>query len=124
MILIFGGAYQGKRAYAKETFSLADNDIFTCDGGEIPAGFPAVASLEVFSLACVRAGREPIDELRALLPDYRDKILIAADVSCGVVPIDATLRAWREAHGRMLGALAREADGVVRLFCGLPQVLK
>jgi adenosyl cobinamide kinase/adenosyl cobinamide phosphate guanylyltransferase len=34
------------------------------------------------------------------------------------------LREWREAHGRMMNALSREADGVVRLFCGIPQVLK
>ncbi len=124
MTFIFGGAYQGKCAYAKEAFSLADEDIFLCEGIEIDAAAPAVAGLEIFSLACVKAGLEPIDELRRRLPDYKSKILIANDVSCGVVPIDAAMRAWREAHGRMCNALSKEADRVVRLFCGLPQVLK
>ena len=124
MTFIFGGAYQGKRAYAKEAFSLADADFFLCEGLEIDPSAPAVAGLENFSLACVREGKEPIDELRRRLPDYKDKIMIANDISCGVVPIDATMRAWREAHGRMCNALSKEADRVVRLFCALPQVLK
>jgi len=124
MTLIIGGAYQGKRAYAKEAFSLEDKDIFLCEGLEIGTTAPAVAGLENFSLACVQAGLEPIDELRRRLPDYRSRILIANDISCGVVPIDATIRAWREAHGRMCNALSKEADRVVRLFCALPQVLK
>ena len=30
MILIIGGAYQGKLDYAKEKFGLKDEDIFDC----------------------------------------------------------------------------------------------
>ena len=32
MKLIIGGAYQGKRAFAKTAFSLGEEDIFTCHG--------------------------------------------------------------------------------------------
>ncbi len=124
MTLIIGGAFQGKHAYVKEAFSLSEGEIFDCRDMEIDAASPAVAGLEKFSLACVRAGKEPIEELRARLPGRGDKILISDDVSCGVVPTDPVLRAWREAHGRMVNALAGEAERVVRLFCGLPQVLK
>ena len=124
MLLIFGGAYQGKRDYAKCACGLSDDDIFLCAEAAIDPDFPAIAGLEAFSLACVDIGREPIDELRRQCPDLSKKVLIADDISCGVVPTDPVLRAWREAHGRMLNALAKEADGVVRLFCGLPQVLK
>ena len=35
MILIFGGAYQGKLDFAKETFGLTDADIHVCSTGEI-----------------------------------------------------------------------------------------
>ena len=30
MIVIFGGAYQGKLDYAKEKFNICDDDVFTC----------------------------------------------------------------------------------------------
>ena len=30
MVLIIGGAYQGKLDFAKETFSLTDGDVFAC----------------------------------------------------------------------------------------------
>ena len=52
------------------------------------------------------------------------KILICEDISCGVVPMDAETREWREAVGRMNAALAAQADTVTRIFCGLPLELK
>ena len=51
-------------------------------------------------------------------------IFIANDVSGGVVPMDPTLRAWREACGRMNLKLAKASDEVWRLFCGIPQRVK
>ena len=35
MTLIIGGAYQGKLAFAQETFCLGQEDVFTCDGAHI-----------------------------------------------------------------------------------------
>ena len=34
MILIFGGAYQGKLAYALERFNLSEGDVYRCGGDE------------------------------------------------------------------------------------------
>ena len=34
MILIFGGAYQGKLEFAKETFGLTEEDIHICGNGD------------------------------------------------------------------------------------------
>lgn len=124
MTLVFGGAYQGKTAYVKERFGASEEEIFRCEADVIDPSARVVARLERFSLACVRAGKEPLDVLCLLLPDRSEKIFVANDISCGVVPAQPQLRAWREAHGRMLNALSKEADGVIRLFCGLPQVLK
>ena len=78
--------------------------------------------LERFALACVRAGKEPADVLAG--PALSGKILICEDISCGVVPMDAETREWREAVGRMNAALAAQADTVTRIFCGLPLELK
>ncbi len=46
------------------------------------------------------------------------------DVSQGVVPIDTDRRAWREDVGRTMLWLAKEADEVHRVFCGLGQRIK
>lgn len=122
MVLIIGGAYQGKTEYAKKTYSLQDADIFTCENTDIDPNARAIRHLERFALACVRAGKEPAEVLRAL--DLSDKILICEDISCGVVPMDAVEREWREAVGRMNAMLAAKAERVTRLFCGLPLELK
>ena len=34
MILIIGGAWQGKLDFAKEAFGITDADVFTCVDGE------------------------------------------------------------------------------------------
>ena len=122
MVLIIGGAYQGKTAYAKQTYGLRDADIFTCEGETLNLSAPCLRHLERFARACVRAGKEPADVLAGL--DLRGKILICEDISCGVVPMDAEAREWREAVGRMNAMLASKAERVTRLFCGLPLELK
>ena len=122
MVLIIGGAYQGKTEYAKKTYSLQDADIFTCENTGIDPNARAIRHLERFALACVRAGKEPAEVLNAI--NLSDKILICEDISCGVVPMDAVEREWREAVGRMNAMLAAKAARVTRLFCGLPLELK
>ncbi|MBS5451212.1 MAG: bifunctional adenosylcobinamide kinase/adenosylcobinamide-phosphate guanylyltransferase [Coriobacteriia bacterium] len=47
-----------------------------------------------------------------------------AEQGCGIVPIDAHDRAVREAAGRLGCELATRADVVVRMACGIPQVIK
>ena len=126
MILIIGGSYQGKLAFARERFGLSNSDIQLCDENTeaIDFGKRCIAYADRFALNRVRAGEEPADAFRTHLDELRDGIVIATGVSCGVVPIDPVLRAWREACGRMNNLLASRADEVWRLFCGIPQRIK
>lgn len=121
MILITGGSYQGKLDYARQRFGLSDADI--CVGG-VDFSRKCLAYIDRWALAQVREGAEPADAFRAAPEAWRDAVIITTDISSGVVPMDATLRAWREACGRMNSYLAGEADEVWRLFCGIPQRLK
>ena len=50
--------------------------------------------------------------------------VISREIGSGVVPIDAGERAWRERHGTLMQDIARGADRVTRVFCGLAEVLK
>ena len=124
MILIIGGAYQGKLDYAKAAFSLAPEDILTCTGTEIDFSKSCVNALEEFCYACIQHNIDPIEYVKAHREDWQDSILICNDLSSGVVPMDPVQRQWRHATGRLCQYLAGHAERVSRISCGLEQRLK
>ena len=126
MILIFGGAYQGKLDYALERFGLERGDVWFCgeDNAEIDTDKRVIYGLEEWILALVREGRDVRECVTELLPRLEDRIVVVADVSAGVVPMDATLRAWREEVGRATVRIAQAADEVIRVFVGIPTRIK
>lgn len=121
MHIIIGGAYQGKLDYAKKHLGVTGKDL--CDLATEPLypGKRCYLHIETFVRKCLA---ENSDAAALLLQLDHDCILISDDVSCGVVPMDAQDRAWREAVGRTLNALCADADHVTRIFCGLPLELK
>ena len=121
MILITGGAYQSKRRFAAERFALAPEEICDCALSAPDLSKKALCHVEQYVLRCVREGR---DETALLDAPLDDKILIFDDISCGVVPLDAETRAWRERSGRLAAALAQRADEVWRVFFGLGERIK
>ncbi len=125
MELIIGGAYQGKREYAKRRFSVEEGRIFTCrEDGEIDFSSRCIDRIEEFTLWCVRNDADPAELFRAHRDQWRGSVLICTDIFCGVVPLEAEARAWREATARLCAYLSGEAAGVTRMFCGLAQKLK
>ena len=124
MTLIIGGAYQGKLDFAREAFSLGEDDVFTCSGTEIDFSRPCINALEEFTLACVRQGLDPVEYLQSHRAQWENAVFICQDLFCGVVPIDTELRSWRHTTGLVCQYLSREAARVSRIFCGLEQRLK
>ena len=126
MILIIGGAYQGKLSYAMDRFSLKKEEVFFCtqERAQIDFSQKAAARLEEFALVCVREKKEARTYLQERREQWKDHILLCADISAGVVPVESELRAWREMTGRMLAYLSRESEETIRMFCGIAQRLK
>ena len=124
MILIIGGAYQGKLSYAKAAFSLTPEDIYTCTGTEIDFSKPCIKALEEFCYACIQKDIDPMEYVQAHRENWQNSILICRDLSSGVVPMDPVQRQWRHTTGRLCQYLAGQADRVSRIFCGLEQRLK
>lgn len=120
MILIIGGAWQGKLNFAKETFGITNADVFTCTDGKIDFSKRCIDRLEEFSLH----HPDPIGYFEVHREQWRDSIMILRDIFCGVVPCSAEERAWRQNTGRLAQYLGQEADRVSRIFCGLEQRLK
>ena len=107
MIFITGPLYSGKKAYACQLLSCSREEL------------SARAVWDVQELAAKSADLNVLaDELA------RREVVIATEVGGGVVPVDAAERAAREAAGRLSCLLAQRAERVVRVFCGLPMVLK
>ena len=124
MILIFGGACQGKKTFARESFGLSEEDIACCTAeGEPDWSRKALSGVEQYLLGCLQRGEDPANTpLEG--PMVEEKILICQEIGSGIVPIDPLMRRWREETGRALQRLARRSDQVWRVFCGIPQRIK
>ena len=107
MIFIFGPLYSGKRAVAAS--------LLNCGMDELPRR----AAWDVQELA---ARRGDLDALADELSRY--EAVIATETGGGVVPADASERMAREAAGRLNCLLAERASAVVRVFCGIPLVIR
>ena len=107
MIFVTGPMFSGKKAALLSLLHWTEQDFAQ----------RAVQQVE----ALVEDGSTP-EELLKKLAHY--EVLIASEVGGGVVPMDPRQRAHREAAGRLAILLAREADTVIRVFCGIPTILK
>lgn len=116
MTLITGGAGQGKLSYALGQLRL-DGTAVSRDPAS-PA--PVVAGLEEWLRSC----GDPWPVLDRLLREHPGVTILCREVGCGVSPMDEGDRSWRERVGRVCCELARRADCVIRLCCGLPMILK
>lgn len=122
--LILGGAYQGKRAYAEMIFP----GLTWADGEEIPfREIENAAAIDRFHLLVKRwmlAGKSAEDLTEKILGMNRKIIILCDEIGCGLVPVDAFEREYREAAGRVCVELAEHARRVDRVVCGIGMRMK
>ena len=109
MVLIFGGAYQGKLAYAMEHFGADEADIL---------------KLDKWILELIGADMNVEEAVQNFIEGNPEAIVVCNDISCGVVPVDPLMRKWREAVGRALAKISQNSSEVIRMFCGIPTRIK
>ena len=102
MIFITGPLFSGKMDYARK---ICDENRIIRDVQELAAECDNMSKLA-----------------DKLMSEY--KVIIATEIGGGVVPIDPKERDAREKAGRLSCLLAERADAVVRVFCGIPMVIK
>lgn len=122
MKLILGGAFQGKRSFAQAQYHC--ETWFDFQNGEPQTPFDGFCHLEELTRRETLLGGSAAALLARMAPYWANAVIVSREIGSGVVPIDAADRAWRELHGQTLQALASQADQVIRIFCGLPEVLK
>ena len=106
MIYVTGPLFAGKQSYIQQALHLSDGE---------------------FAVRAVRDVQDllPCEDLAALTDRLAEhEIVIQTEIGGGVVPIDPAEREKREAAGRLACLLAARADTVIRVCCGLPQLLK
>lgn len=107
-MLVVGPLYSGKRSAVRQLLGWDEEEL------------ERRAVWDVQELAAARQ-----DDLELLAEELAaHEVVIATEVGGGIVPVDPEERAAREAAGRLSCLLAERADTVVRVFCGLPMVLK
>ncbi|MDE7176560.1 MAG: bifunctional adenosylcobinamide kinase/adenosylcobinamide-phosphate guanylyltransferase [Lachnospiraceae bacterium] len=130
MKLIIGGTAQGKLVYVLQKYGLQENMVWD---GSLPNEIndierkrnPIIINhLHQWIKNCMISGGCPEDEIMSFLDCNEDCILICDEVGNGIVPIDPFEREYRERVGRILVQLAKRADEVERIICGIGQKIK
>ena len=123
MIFITGGAFSGKRDYARDNFDASDF-VKGLETFEKLCKASAVYDFQLFIKYCMENDLDAIAATEKLIKKNPDAIIISDEVGCGIVPIDAADRRWRELCGRVNCLLASRAETVVRVVCGIGRVMK
>lgn len=107
MILVIGGSFQGKKAYAAQI----------CGGGTVLADFQDRIR------AVMEAGENPETYTRKILAEP-PAVITLDEVGCGIVPMEKAERDYRDAVGHAGQMLAAAAAEVYRVQCGIASRIK
>ena len=133
MILIIGGAFQGKRQFAEQLKAeplKKETEVCWCDGAreEWEDFCKAEYCFHLPDMVARRmenqedfSGKAFADQLLAAT---NEKVIVGEEIGSGIVPIDAFQRKWREETGRIYCMLAAEASQVWRVVGGIGQRIK
>ena len=130
MKLIIGGYAQGKTKYGEDRFPghiLYDEANFSLRYREAPGTKILINHLHRIIREKLEMGQteeEILREMEEVARNHPDCVFISDEIGSGIVPMDPEERAWRERHGALVQKIAAQSKCVVRIFCGLEEVLK
>ena len=110
MILVIGGAFQGKTDFAKKELNISEDKI--CN------------AFHLKMRKWLLSGKNPRDLTAQILEDKNIDAVICDEIGLGIVPVDRFERCWREETGRALCELAKAAEKVYRVQCAIPTCIK
>lgn len=124
MILVFGGAYNGKLAYVKEKYNIDEEDIFYCTLGNLDLDKKVICGLHIFVREMILNDKDPLEYIKNNIEKLEGKIIITDDIGMGIVPIEKRDRMWRDIHGKCIQYISLNCIKVIRIFFGIEKVLK
>ena len=127
MKLIIGGYAQGKLDYVLTKYHLQENmvwDGILPDNTALRDKQIIVNHFHQWVKQCILDGGCPEEEIISFLDDHENCIIICDEIGNGIVPLDKFEREYRERVGRILTQLAKRAEEVERVLCGIGQKIK
>ncbi len=127
MRLIIGGYAQGKLDYALQKYHVDSRNVFDGsipDRAEVINGTVIINHLNTYIRQSMTDGKSPETEIFDFIDKYPDCVIITDEVGNGIVPIDEFERGFRETIGRIQIELAKMAEEVERVICGIGQKIK
>ena len=132
MKLVIGGVAQGKLDYVLENMIEESEkyDVYDCFFLKDNACNDKASNIDKFHyiIRAVLENKLPLQEyvlkFMQFAEENPDTIVIADEIGNGIVPLDAFEREYREQTGRAEILLAKKADEVVRVICGIGQKIK
>ncbi len=134
MRVVIGGAHNGKRQFVKkylDQLNVKNRYIFE---GEIPQStyskedFVVIGNFEKIILQSIELDEDvlaaSIFNQLTLLNMQTNIICICTDIGRGIVPLEKEDRKLRDTCGRLYQKLFTESEQVIRIWYGIPQILK
>ena len=127
MKLVIGGYAQGKLNYVLGKYDVEASMVYD---GEIPEkieeekGTVIINHFHNWLKTKIAYGGCPEKEILEFVEKYPNCVIISDEVGNGIVPIEAFEREYRERTGRILVELAKKAEEVERVICGIGQKIK
>ena len=125
MIMVIGGAYQGKYGFAQNELGVKDGwidgeqcryeEIFSCR---------AIQHFHDLVKRCMARGINLDHLAEELMERNPDIVIVTNEQGYGVVPIERFDRQYREYLGRICSSLAANSNAVYRIICGIGTVIK
>ena len=126
MELILGGYAQGKLDFAKSCYP--DTVIFSDYSGDFSDNDVKIwDNFNISVKKMIESGKsddEVRDMIQKIITSHKNLVIISDEIGCGIIPMNADERYFREFVGRIQCFLAEKADKVVRVVCGIPQRIK
>lgn len=149
MILITGGACQGKRTFAKKMYqerksstekakeaALTEKEkgverveeAVLAEGGhstleQLKQG-DIISDFHLWIRKLMKEGQDPYPMMEEVLKDNPEVFILLNQLGCGIVPMEKFEREYREITGRIGCLLAERAESVYLVTCGIPRKIK
>ena len=123
MLFVTGPMFSGKREAAAELLGISAEEILICENVKqdiSEKGRRGIAEVQLLAAGC--RDEKELEQLAEKLSEY--DVVISTETGCGVVPMNSAEREAREKAGRLNCLLAARAETVIRVFCGIPQVIR
>ena len=126
MELIIGGAYNSKLNFVLKYYNLKQKDFQNGAECSLDEAFDkkGIYNLHLLIKRFILSGIDDYNNIIEKILSSNIEIIICSEVGNGVVPVDKIDNKMREYVGRILSILSEKSVRVIRIYYGIPSVIK